>query len=86
MRLPMDDRGMATKDYAEDRDHQVRLDQTQFLSDRANAAYDVCYNVADIDDDVPSTFWEAMQSADAEQWLEACKKEINNLQLMKCYR
>ncbi|KAH9110641.1 hypothetical protein AeMF1_014629 [Aphanomyces euteiches] len=82
----MDDRGMATKDYAEDRDHQVRLDQTQFLSDRANVAYDVCYNVADIDDDVPSTFWEAMQSADAEQWLEACKKEINNLQLMKCYR
>ncbi|KAH9078560.1 hypothetical protein Ae201684P_019642 [Aphanomyces euteiches] len=27
-----------------------------------------------------------MQTAEAEQWLEACKKEINNLQMMECYR
>ncbi|KAH9182937.1 hypothetical protein AeNC1_015087 [Aphanomyces euteiches] len=27
-----------------------------------------------------------MQTAEAEQWLEACEKEINNLQMMECYR
>ncbi|KAF0703123.1 hypothetical protein AaE_015536 [Aphanomyces astaci] len=64
------DRGITTREY----------------EDNAALAYDVCMNVADVDDDVPATFWEAMQTPDAANWLDACKKEVSNLQRMQCYR
>ncbi|ETV65462.1 hypothetical protein H257_17798 [Aphanomyces astaci] len=55
-------------------------------SDAANAAYDACFNATDVDEDVSATFHEAMQSADATGYLlEACKKEIGNLEAMECY-
>ncbi|KAH9098836.1 hypothetical protein LEN26_016591 [Aphanomyces euteiches] len=53
--------------------------------DAANLVYDICFNATDIDEDVPATFHEAMQSQDAAEWLEACKKEIGNLKSMGCY-
>ncbi|KAF0730298.1 hypothetical protein Ae201684P_013148 [Aphanomyces euteiches] len=53
--------------------------------DAANLVYDICFNATDIDKDVPATFHEAMQSQDAAEWLEACKKEIGNLKSMGCY-
>ncbi|ETV95717.1 hypothetical protein H310_10789, partial [Aphanomyces invadans] len=70
------DRGLATREF----------DGAQ--EDTANVTYDVCINVSniDVDEDVPSTIWEAMRTPDANGWFEACMKEINNLQLMKCYK
>ncbi|RHY44150.1 hypothetical protein DYB34_011362, partial [Aphanomyces astaci] len=58
-------RGVATKVPWQ---HPIDQDDS---SDAANAAYDVCFNATDVDEDVPATFREAMQSADATGWLEA---------------
>ncbi|RLO00696.1 hypothetical protein DYB28_011648, partial [Aphanomyces astaci] len=57
-------RGVATKVPWQ---HPIDQDDS---SDAANAAYDVCFNATDVDEDVPATFREAMQSADATGWLE----------------
>ncbi|KAH9148215.1 hypothetical protein LEN26_004562 [Aphanomyces euteiches] len=84
------DRGQSpTKTMRTDSDRGVATKVPQQCSahedDSANAAYDICYNANDIDEEVPGTFDEAMRSPDATGWLEACKKEIDNLNAMACY-
>ncbi|KAF0748257.1 hypothetical protein AaE_007411 [Aphanomyces astaci] len=76
-----DTRGVATKLPWQ---HPIDRDDPP---DAANAAYDVCFNATDVDEDVSATLHEAMQSADATAtgWFEACKKEIGNLEAMECY-